>query len=88
MSSAQIAPSPSASPMNNDRHHAGLLASIFELPYRAPSPADKYRGAVVEDLQLPPAFCISKRERIERAIEFAYERDFSHIPCVLPMSID
>ncbi|KAF8962297.1 hypothetical protein BDZ97DRAFT_1825497 [Flammula alnicola] len=45
-----------------------------------PLPADKYRGAVVEDLQLPPAFSISSNEAISRAIEMAYERDFSHIP--------
>ncbi|KAF9480924.1 hypothetical protein BDN70DRAFT_855956 [Pholiota conissans] len=43
-------------------------------------PEDRYRGAVVEDLQLPPAFSISANEAISRAIEMAYERDFSHIP--------
>jgi len=43
-------------------------------------PEDKYRGAVVEDLQLPPAFSVSSNEAISRAIEMAYERDFSHIP--------
>ncbi|KAF5318666.1 hypothetical protein D9619_010761 [Psilocybe cf. subviscida] len=43
-------------------------------------PPDKYRGAVVEDLQLPPAFSVSSSEAIARAIELAYERDFSHIP--------
>ncbi|TBU41723.1 hypothetical protein BD309DRAFT_964649 [Dichomitus squalens] len=43
-------------------------------------PADKYRGAVVEDLQLPPAFSLPSDEAISRAIEMAYERDFSHIP--------
>ncbi|KAL0958383.1 hypothetical protein HGRIS_000525 [Hohenbuehelia grisea] len=42
--------------------------------------ADKYRGAVVEDLQLPPAFALPYTESISRAIELAYERDFSHIP--------
>ncbi|KAK7046701.1 CBS domain-containing protein [Favolaschia claudopus] len=41
---------------------------------------EKYRGAVVEDLQLPPAFCVKSSETILRAIEQAYERDFSHIP--------
>ncbi|RDB30346.1 Cystathionine beta-synthase [Hypsizygus marmoreus] len=41
---------------------------------------DKYRGAVVEDLQLPPAFSLPENEAISRAIELAYERDFSHIP--------
>ncbi|KAH6909545.1 hypothetical protein BKA70DRAFT_1148760, partial [Coprinopsis sp. MPI-PUGE-AT-0042] len=44
------------------------------------SSPDKYRGAVVEDLQLPPASCLPLTESISRAIEFAYERDFSHIP--------
>ncbi|KAF9041303.1 hypothetical protein BJ165DRAFT_278876 [Panaeolus papilionaceus] len=43
-------------------------------------PVDKYRGAVVEDLQLPPAFSAFSNESISRAIEMAYERDFSHIP--------
>lgn len=43
-------------------------------------PPDKYRGAVVEDLQLPPAFSLPKTELIAHAIELAYDRDFSHIP--------
>jgi len=42
--------------------------------------ADKYRGASVEDLQLPPAFCLSQTQLVARAIELAYERDYSHIP--------
>jgi len=42
--------------------------------------ADKYRGAVVEDLQLPPAFTLPREEPILAAIELAYDRDFSHIP--------
>ncbi|KAL4253057.1 CBS domain superfamily protein [Abortiporus biennis] len=41
---------------------------------------DHYRGAVVEDLQLPPAFALPSDEAISRAIELAYERDFSYIP--------
>lgn len=45
-----------------------------------PRPEDKYRGAVVEDLQLPPAFSLPSTEAISRAIELAYDRDFSHIP--------
>jgi len=44
-----------------------------------PTP-DKYRGAVVEDLQLPPAFSLPGSERIAHAVELAYDRDFSHIP--------
>ncbi|TCD68749.1 hypothetical protein EIP91_009895 [Steccherinum ochraceum] len=43
-------------------------------------PMDKFRGAVVEDMQLPPAFALPTSEAISRAIELAYERDFSHIP--------
>ncbi|KAJ7484727.1 hypothetical protein FB451DRAFT_1028830 [Mycena latifolia] len=43
-------------------------------------PPDKYRGAVVEDLQLPPPFTVQANEAIARAIELAYDRDFSHIP--------
>ncbi|KAG8795386.1 hypothetical protein FRC12_015212 [Ceratobasidium sp. 428] len=40
----------------------------------------RYRGAVVEDLQLPPAFALSQSERVEKAVQLAYDRDFSHIP--------
>lgn len=46
----------------------------------SPFVQDKYRGAVVEDLQLPPAFSLPSDEQILRAIEGAYERDFSQIP--------
>ncbi|KAI0053190.1 hypothetical protein FA95DRAFT_1586228 [Auriscalpium vulgare] len=45
-----------------------------------PTVADKYRGAVVEDLQLSPAFALPQDEHLGRAIELAYDRDFSHIP--------
>ncbi|KAF7324406.1 CBS domain-containing protein [Mycena sanguinolenta] len=48
--------------------------------HSATTAAEKYRGAVVEDLQLQPAFCVKSSETILRAIEQAYERDFSHIP--------
>ncbi|KAJ3930288.1 MAG: hypothetical protein NXY57DRAFT_1012708 [Lentinula lateritia] len=41
---------------------------------------DKYRGAVVEDLQLSPAFALPFTEPVSRVIELAYDRDFSHIP--------
>ncbi|KAJ3514237.1 hypothetical protein NMY22_g11525 [Coprinellus aureogranulatus] len=49
-------------------------------PSEPQTPGDKYRGAVVEDLQLAPAFCLPYTESISRAIDLAYERDFSHIP--------
>ncbi|KAF5362599.1 hypothetical protein D9758_009586 [Tetrapyrgos nigripes] len=41
---------------------------------------DRYRGAVVEDLQLPPAFALPFTEHVSRVIELAFEREFSHIP--------
>jgi hypothetical protein len=31
---------------------------------------------------VPPAFCLPGTELIARAIELAYDRDFSHIPYV------
>ncbi|KAN0111789.1 hypothetical protein V8E52_008169 [Russula decolorans] len=57
-----------------------LTANANESESVLPPPPDKYRGAVVEDLQLPPAFCLPSTELIARAIELAYDRDFSHIP--------
>ncbi|KZO89732.1 hypothetical protein CALVIDRAFT_547755 [Calocera viscosa TUFC12733] len=49
-----------------------------------PSPARQRRrsprGAVVDDLQLPPAFCLPATAPVSRAITEAYERDFSQIP--------
>ncbi|KAH0834784.1 hypothetical protein J3R83DRAFT_10385 [Lanmaoa asiatica] len=55
-------------------------AVISAVPPAHSAPIDKYRGAVVEDLQLPPAFSLPADEYISRAIELAYERDFSQIP--------
>lgn len=49
-------------------------------PSFSTSSDDKFRGAVVEDLQLPPAFALYSTERVSRATELAYERDFSYIP--------
>ncbi|GBE87335.1 hypothetical protein BKA93DRAFT_504401 [Sparassis latifolia] len=58
---------------------AAFVMSEVQQNFPLPTP-DKYRGAVVEDLQLPPAFALPSTEAISRAIELAYERDFSHIP--------
>ncbi|ESK90287.1 cystathionine beta-synthase (beta-thionase) [Moniliophthora roreri MCA 2997] len=57
----------------------GVASSSTSIPAPTPVP-DKYRGAVVEDLQLPPAFALPQSEPISRVIELAYERDFSCIP--------
>ncbi|KAH7882437.1 hypothetical protein F5I97DRAFT_1910322 [Phlebopus sp. FC_14] len=61
---------------------ASVLSSVAPDLSNVPSvlPVDKYRGAVVEDLQLPPAFSLPSHESILRAVELAYDRDFSHIP--------
>ncbi|CEL56291.1 Cystathionine beta-synthase OS=Dictyostelium discoideum GN=cysB PE=2 SV=2 [Rhizoctonia solani AG-1 IB] len=53
------------------------LSSETRLVSHGPS---KYRGAVVEDLQLPPAFALSRSENVAKAIQLAYDRDFSYIP--------
>ncbi|KAL7418752.1 hypothetical protein Q5752_006435 [Cryptotrichosporon argae] len=42
--------------------------------------SDKYRGAVVEDLQLPPAFCLQDDAPLSLALEKAYEREFDQLP--------
>ncbi|KAF8589145.1 hypothetical protein K439DRAFT_1613033 [Ramaria rubella] len=65
------------------------VSNVFTNAFSGGS-ANKYRGAVVEvehdatfdsqDLQLPPAFALPDNEAIARAIELAYDRDFSHIP--------
>lgn len=39
-----------------------------------------------QDLQLPPAFSLPRTELIARAIELAYDRDFSHIPYVMTIA--
>ncbi|EKM75651.1 hypothetical protein AGABI1DRAFT_116254 [Agaricus bisporus var. burnettii JB137-S8] len=60
-----------------------MAATMTSPLQQSSSPAfytDKYRGAVVEDLQLSPAFALPSTEPISRAIELAYEREFSHIP--------
>ncbi|KAI0777769.1 hypothetical protein BD413DRAFT_188339 [Trametes elegans] len=59
-----------------------MAAATSTLPAQTSSSSlgDKYRGAVVEDLQLQPAFTIPSDEAISHAVEMAYERDFSHIP--------
>ena len=42
-----------------------------------------WRWSRAQDLQLPPAFALYSTERISRATELAYERDFSYIPYVI-----
>ncbi|GHJ87252.1 hypothetical protein NliqN6_3654 [Naganishia liquefaciens] len=44
------------------------------------SSSSKYRGAVVEDLQLAPAFCLPATATLSQALEAAYEREFDQLP--------
>ncbi|RXK35510.1 hypothetical protein M231_07242 [Tremella mesenterica] len=42
--------------------------------------ANKYRGAAVEDLQLPPAICMEEHQPVGLALEKAYEHEFDQLP--------
>ncbi|KAF2096605.1 putative cystathionine beta-synthase [Rhizodiscina lignyota] len=46
--------------------------------------ADKYRGAVVEDLDPPPALSVSPITPISNALLSAFERDYTHLTVVDP----
>ncbi|KAH8823781.1 hypothetical protein DL96DRAFT_1532135 [Flagelloscypha sp. PMI_526] len=61
-----------------------VSSSVSSSSTPATSSGSKYRGAVIEDLQLPPAFSLPSNELLSRAIELAYDRDFSHIPILHP----
>ncbi|KAG0137476.1 hypothetical protein HOY82DRAFT_666961 [Tuber indicum] len=43
------------------------------------SPSAKYRGATVEDLDLPPALSISPSAPISTALAMAHDRDYSQL---------
>lgn len=62
-------------------------------PTPASARSERYRGAVVEvrclhandtltvqDLQLPPAFCVDYKAPLSIALEKAYEREFDQLP--------
>lgn len=34
----------------------------------------------IQDLQLPPAFCLPQDAPLLKALEAAYDRDFDHLP--------
>ncbi|RSH80010.1 uncharacterized protein EHS24_009681 [Apiotrichum porosum] len=56
------------------------MADRETTPTASVSNAAKYRGAVVEDLQLPPAFCVPQDAPLSLALEKAYEREFDQLP--------
>ncbi|KAI5847361.1 hypothetical protein DFP73DRAFT_545008 [Morchella snyderi] len=50
----------------------------------APIDANKYRGATVEDLDLPPALSITPTTPIATALAMCYDRDYSQLTVVSP----
>lgn len=44
--------------------------------------AAKYRGAVIEDLQLPPAVCVPRDATVGAALSIAHDHDYSQLPLV------
>lgn len=50
-------------------------------PPAAPAAASlRFRGAVVEDLQLPPAVCVGTRTSVAAALRIAHDHDYSQLP--------
>ena len=45
-------------------------------------PADKYRGATIEDLDPPQALSLTPSTPIHAALSLAYQRDFTHLTLV------
>ncbi|KAK9368401.1 hypothetical protein V1509DRAFT_623956 [Lipomyces kononenkoae] len=41
-----------------------------------------FRGATVEDLDLPPAFSITPETPLEHALELSFERSYSYLPVI------
>ncbi|KAN0063320.1 hypothetical protein ACQY0O_004485 [Thecaphora frezii] len=58
--------------------------SVPAAPAPAPSPSlvEKYRGATVEDLQVPPAISLPRSTNIATALRTALDHDYSQIPLV------
>ncbi|CDZ98021.1 CBS domain [Phaffia rhodozyma] len=55
--------------------------SVTPTDKRSRSPlAAKYRGAVIEDLQLPPAICLGLATLVIDVLSLAYDREFDQIP--------
>ncbi|KZO98621.1 hypothetical protein CALVIDRAFT_535239 [Calocera viscosa TUFC12733] len=80
---SMVASSSSLNPRAAPSHHAHSLSGTPTptlASHALPMGPEKYRGAVVDDLQLPPAFCLPATAPVSRAITEAYERDFSQIP--------
>lgn len=64
-----IVPQPNGMPPSEDDEHAAKLAAW----------ADKYRGATVADLDLPPALSTSPTTSLSSAMLSASSHDYSHL---------
>ncbi|KAK9895363.1 hypothetical protein P389DRAFT_197424 [Cystobasidium minutum MCA 4210] len=56
----------------------------MQTPTTAQGFVDRWRGANVDDLQLPAAFALPGTESIGRAIELATQREFDTLPVLSP----
>ncbi|KAI5799012.1 putative cystathionine beta-synthase [Geopyxis carbonaria] len=60
------------------------LASVAGLPSAHSGAASKFRGATVEDLDLPPALSIHPTTPISTAVAMSYDRDYSQLTVISP----
>jgi hypothetical protein len=73
------------SPMTVEDKYRGAVVEVrISMSVSRPGIADQpaILKMVLQDLQLSPAFALPQDEAISRAIELAYDRDFSHIPYI------
>jgi hypothetical protein len=67
---------------SSEKYRGAVVEVILILESLIPAASDRSMHCF-QDLQLPPAFALPIDEAISRAIELAYDRDFSHIPYVI-----
>lgn len=92
MASASVMTSPGpfdhlrTSPTSVADNYRGAVVEVrisFLASHTSAADRPVYSKMALQDLQLSPAFALPQDEAISRAIELAYDRDFSHIPYVL-----
>ncbi|KAE8248641.1 hypothetical protein A4X13_0g5529 [Tilletia indica] len=58
------------------------VAAVIPAPAGSSSTSAKYRGAVVEDMQLPPAVAVPRNASVSAALSVAHDHDYSQLPLV------
>ncbi|CAD6891800.1 unnamed protein product [Tilletia controversa] len=58
------------------------VAAVVPPPAGSSSTSAKYRGAVVEDMQLPPAVAVPRNATVQAALSVAHDHDYSQLPLV------